>query len=188
MNTNKTKMCRLTTRLWLALVCGSSVIVAHAQSQATPGPEVKKLALIVGRFTVEDELKAGEMGPNSPAMKFKGTDVCRWTEGGFAVICETLLSRPGRKYSETSFIYYDPAAKIYRIHAVDSLGAVKNQTGTVSGDAWTWLGEGIFDGKIYRTRHIMKFVSADSYKFTDESGETEDSMKVYVTGTKTRTR
>ena len=101
-------MCRLTTRLWLALACGSSVIVAHAQSQATPGPEVKKLAVMVGRFTVEDELKAGEMGPNSPAMKFRGTEVCRWTAGGFAVICETVLYRPGRKYSETSFIYYDP--------------------------------------------------------------------------------
>jgi hypothetical protein len=27
-----------------------------------------KLAVMVGRFTVEDELKAGVMGPNSPAL------------------------------------------------------------------------------------------------------------------------
>ena len=31
---------------------------------------LKKLAVMVGRFTVEDEVKAGAMGPNSPAMKF----------------------------------------------------------------------------------------------------------------------
>jgi len=62
--------------------CASSVIVARAQSQTTPGPEVKKLAVMVGKFTVEDELKAGAMGPNSPAMKFTGTDDCRWTAGG----------------------------------------------------------------------------------------------------------
>ena len=175
-------MRRPTRLLSFVLACASSAIVARAQSQTTRGPEVKKLAVMVGKFTVEDEVKDLALGP----MKFKGTDDCRWTAGGFAVICETVLYRPGRKYSETSFIYYDPAAKTYRFHAVDSLGAVENQTGTVSGDAWTWLGEGIFDGKIYHTRHIMKVVSADSYEYTDESGETEDSMKVYVSGRETR--
>ena len=57
---------------------------------------------MVGKFTIEDEMKAGAMGPNSPAMKFSGTDDCRWTAGGFAVICESALYRPGRKYSETT--------------------------------------------------------------------------------------
>src|ERR1700685_1270330 len=89
------------------LAGASSVIMAGAQSQTTRGPEVKKLAVMVGRFTVEDEVKAGAMGPNSPAKKFSGTDDCRWTAGGFAVICEAALDEPGRKYSETSFVYYD---------------------------------------------------------------------------------
>jgi hypothetical protein len=153
------------------LACASSVIVAGAQSQATRGPEVKKLAVMVGRFTVEDELKAGAMGPNSPAMKFSGTDDCRWTAGGFAVICEAALYRPGKKY---------------RYHAVDSSGGIENKTGTVNGDVWTWLGESVFAGKPYHTRYIMKFVSADSYEYTDESGESESSMKVFVSGKETR--
>jgi len=76
------------------LACASSVIVTGAQSQTARGPEVKKLAVMVGKFTVEDELKAGAMGPNSPALKFSGTDDCRWTAGGFAVICQTALYRP----------------------------------------------------------------------------------------------
>jgi hypothetical protein len=71
--------------LSFVLACASSVI-ASDQSQTTPskpgpGPEVKKLAVMVGRFAVEDELKAGVMGPNSPAMKYSGTDDCRWTAG-----------------------------------------------------------------------------------------------------------
>jgi len=147
---------------------------------------VKKLAVMVGKFTVEDEVKAGAMGPNSPATKFSGTDDCRWTAGGFAVICEAALYRPGRKYSEASFVYYDPTSKTYRYHAVDSSGGVENKTGTVSGDVWTWLGESIFGGKMYHTRYIMKFVSADSFEYTDESGETENSMKVFVSGRETR--
>ena len=168
------------------LACASSVIVTGAQSQTARGPEVKKLAVMVGRFTVEDEVKAGAMGPNSPALKFSGTDDCRWTAGGFAVICQTVLYRPGRKYSETSFLYYDATSKTYRYHAVDSSGGVEDKTGTVSGDVWTWLGESIFGGKTYHTRYIMKVVSADSYEYTDESGETENSMKVFVSGRETR--
>jgi hypothetical protein len=119
-------------------------------------------------------------------MKFSGTDDCRWSAGGFAVICETALSRPGSKYAETSFVYYDPASKTYRYHAVDSSGGIENKTGTVNGDVWTWLGESTFAGKLYQTRYIMKFVSADSYEYTDESGENESSMKVFVSGKETR--
>jgi quercetin dioxygenase-like cupin family protein len=168
------------------LVCASSIIVARAQSQTTPSPEVKKLAVMVGKFTIEDELKAGFMGPNSPAMKFSGTDDCRWTADGFAVICETVLYRPGKEYSETSFVYYDPTSKTYRYHAVDSSGGTEDKTGTVSGDVWTWLGDSVFGGKVYHTRYIMKVVSENSYDYTDESGESEDSMKVFVSGKETR--
>jgi hypothetical protein len=168
------------------LACASSVIVAGAQSQTTRGPEVEKLAAMVGRFTIEDEVKAGAMGPNSPATKFSGTDDCRWTEGGFAVICEATLYRPGTKYSEASFVYYDPTSRTYQYHAVDSSGGIETKTGTVNGDVWTWLGESIFSGKLYHTRYIMKFVSKDSFEYTDESGESESSMKVFVSGKETR--
>ena len=40
--------------------------------------------------------------------------------------------------------------------------------------------------KIYHTRYIMKFVAADSFECTDESGESENSMKVFVSGKETR--
>jgi hypothetical protein len=181
-------MHRPTRLLSFVLACAASTIVARAQSQAPPkpGPEVKKLAVMVGKFTVEDEVKAGAMGSNSPAMKYSGTEDCRWTVGGFAVICEAALYRPGRKYSEASFVYYDPTSKTYRYHAVDSSGGIENKTGTVSADVWTWLGESIFGGKMYHTRYIMKVVSADSYEYTDESGESENSMKVFVSGKETR--
>src|SRR3984885_7276876 len=181
---------RIRTRLLSSLLaCASGLAMVRAQSQPAPpkpSPEVKKLAVMVGRFTIEDELKAGLMGPDSPATKFSGTDDFQWPADGFAVICEAVLYRPGTKYSETSFVYYDPTSKTYRYHAVDSSGAIENKTGTVNGDVWTWLGESTFAGKLYHTRYIMKFVSADSYEYTDESGESESSMKVFVSGKETR--
>jgi quercetin dioxygenase-like cupin family protein len=167
------------------LVFASSIFAVRARSQTTPGPEVKKLAIMVGNFTIEDELKAGFTGPNSPTMKFTGTDDCRWTAEGFAVICESALYRPGRKYPETSFYYYDPTSKMYRYHAVDSSGGVEDKTGTVSGDVWIWLGDSVFGGKVYHTRYTMKVVS-EGFEYTDESGESENSMKVFVSGKETR--
>jgi hypothetical protein len=131
-------------------------------------------------------VKAGAMGPDSPAMKFSGTEDCRWTAGGFAVTCDAALYRPGRKYLEASFVYYDPTSKTYRYHAVDSSGEIENKSGTVSGDTWTWLAESTIAGKAYHTRYIMKFVSKDSFEYTDESGESENSMKVFVSGKETR--
>ena len=56
----------------------------------------------------------------------------------------------------------------------------------MNGDVWTWLGESTFAGKLYHTRYTMKFVSPDSYEYTDESGEDESSMKVFVSGKETR--
>ena len=176
----------------LSFVLASALsVIAGDQSQTKPpkrgpGPEVEKLAVMVGRFTVEDELKAGAMGPNSPAMKYTGTDDCRWAAGGFAVICTAVLHMGAKKYTDTSFLYYDPTAKTYRYHAVDSSGEIENKNGTVSGDTWTWLGESTLAGKAYHTRYIMKFVSKDSYEYTDEAGESENSMKVFVSGKETR--
>jgi hypothetical protein len=40
--------------------------------------------------------------------------------------------------------------------------------------------------KVYHTRYTMKVVSPDSYEYTDESGESENSMKVFVSGKETR--
>jgi hypothetical protein len=151
-----------------------------------PDPEVKKLVVMVGKFTVQDELKAGAMGRNSPAMKFRGTDDCRWTAGGFAVICESALYRLEGSTRRLPSSTYDPTPKTYRYHAVDSSGGIENKIGTVNGDVWTWLGESVFGGKLYRTRYIMKVVSANSYEYTDESGESENSMKVFVSRKETR--
>jgi len=73
-------MRRPTRLLSFVLACASSATVARAQSTTAPpkpGPEVKKLAVMVGKFTNEGEVKAGAMWPNSPAMKVSGTDECK---------------------------------------------------------------------------------------------------------------
>jgi hypothetical protein len=171
----------------LAFPC--SAIMARAQSQAAlpkPGPEVKKLAVMVGRFTNEGEVKAGALGPNSPAMKVSGTDECNWTADGFGLVCTETVAIGGTKEVETDIAYYDPISKKYEYHGIRSTGETNSQTGTVSGDTWTWLGQGSLGEKVFRTRYIMKVVSSDSYEYTEEWGEGDRPMELGMSGKCTR--
>jgi hypothetical protein len=141
--------------------CVSAVIVARAQSPTAPpkpGPEVKKLAVMVGRFTNEGEVKAGAMGPNSPLIKLSGTDECRWTAGGFGLTCTYIYDVGGTKWVGTSLFYYDPTSKKYRCHGVNNL-EIEDQTGTVSGDTWTWTGGSTVSGKAFHILYVRKVVS-----------------------------
>jgi len=182
-------MRRSSRLLSFALACASGAITARAQSPTIspkPDSQVKKLAVMVGKFTDEGEMKAGAVGPNSPAMKVTGIDDCRWASGGFSVTCTHTEDVGGTKVSEASFIYYDPISKTYQFHGVDSTGQIDHSVGTVSGDTWTWVGESIIEGKVWKSRFVMKFVSKDSYEYTADGGESENTMKVFLTGKETR--
>jgi hypothetical protein len=96
---------QIRTRLLSSLLaCAPSLIMVRAQSQPAPpkpSPEVKKLAVMVGRFTNEGEVKAGAFGPNSPALKVSGTDECKWIADGFGVLCIETVDVGGTKEIET---------------------------------------------------------------------------------------
>ena len=81
----------------VALICAGVRFernLARAQSQTTAWPGSEEAGSngrqVHGRRRTESR---GD-GANSPAMKFSGTDDCRWTAGGFAVICKAALSWP----------------------------------------------------------------------------------------------
>ena len=171
------------------LSCAFGAIASRGQSQSAlpqPGPEVQKLAVMVGRFRNEGEVKAGSMGLNTPAMKVRGTDECRWTAGGFGLVCTYTYDIGGTKWGGTSLLYYDSSSKIYRYHALYNTGEFQDQTGRVSGDTWTWTGESSLGGKVAHTRYVMKFVSEDSWEYTDSWSESKNPVEPSSTGKDTR--
>jgi len=182
-------MPRSTRLVPFALACASSLLAARARAPEAlpkPGPEVKKLEVMVGRFMNEGEVKAGAFGPNSPAMKVSGTDDCRWTAGGFGLVCAETVDIGGTKEIETDVVYYDPVSKKYEYHGIRNTGETNNQTGTVNGDTWTWLGGGSLKDKVFHTRYIMKVVSADSYEYTEDWSEGDKPMQPGMSGKCTR--
>ena len=175
--------------LGFVLSCAMSVMAAHAQSPSglpKPGPFVNKLAVMVGRFMNDGEVKPGAMGPNSPAMKVNGIDECKWTADGFGLVCTESVDIGGAREIETDVAYYDPISKKYQYHGIRNTGETNNQTGTVSGDTWTFLGQGSLGGKVVHTRYTMTFVSKDSFEYTEEWGEGDKPMQLGLSGKCTR--
>jgi Protein of unknown function (DUF1579) len=151
-----------------------------------PGPEVRKMAIWVGRFTNEGDAPAGAMGPNSPAMKTTGTDDCKWAAGGFAVLCHSTFDMAGTKGTEISILYYDPDAKLYHYHAVDSAGNVASATGSVAGDTWNFAGQGTINGQRMYSKFTMQYTSKDHAEWSMQAGSSESSMHPMMHGTETR--
>jgi Protein of unknown function (DUF1579) len=170
----------------LALACCAGLAHAQAPRGPQPGPEVRKLAVMVGKFSNEGEMKAGAMGPNSPAQKATGTDDCRWVARGFGVLCNSTVDMAGMKVTEVAILYYDPTSKMYHYHSVDSAGGVENSEGRVNGNLWTWTGQASEGGKVLHSRFIMKVDSKDSFEYTVDSGDSETSMKPVMSGKETR--
>lgn len=167
------------------LACTLSLVMVRAQSEEAlpkPGSEIQKLAVMVGRFTNEGEVKAGALGLNSPAMKVSGIDECNWTGGGFGLLCTETVDIGGTKEIETYLQYYNPISKKYELHGVRNTGETENQTGTVTGDTWTWLGESSVGGKTFHQRYIAKSISKDSYEYSDAWGEDNKPIEVGMTG------
>jgi hypothetical protein len=165
-----------------------SVVAAQAQDMQAPkpGPEVKKMGVFVGHFTNDGEAKAGTMGPNSPAMKMSGTTDCKWTSGGFALLCTGVSQMGGMKSTETALMYYDPGDKMYHYIDTDSSGDVGESTGTADGDTWNWTGKGAMGGQVMHTKFTMKGVSKNGYDWTMAAGDTESSTKEGMSGKVTR--
>jgi hypothetical protein len=44
----------------------------------------------------------------------------------------------------------------------------------------------LFDGKVFHILYVTKFVSKDSYEYTESRGESENSMEPSMTGKDTR--
>jgi len=66
---------------------GVAAVMAQAPAgPPQPGPEHKKLAYFVGKWTSEAELKPSPFGPGG---KYLATETCEWFAGGFRVCVKT---------------------------------------------------------------------------------------------------
>jgi Protein of unknown function (DUF1579) len=161
--------------LWLAVVA-----VSMAQTEPPkPGPEVKKLDVLAGSWTVEGDIKPGPMGPGG---KMTETEKCDWMEGGYFLVCHVdFKSSMGNGYG-MGVMGYSKDDKAYTYHEFNSWGESMNSKGAVDGDIWTWTSDDKMGDKIVKGRFVMKMTSSSSYDFTYETSPDGSKWTMAVDG------
>lgn len=165
-------------RLTVALLAAATLAVA-VPAAAQPGPEHKKLDALIGRFTVDIDVKASG---STPASKASGTETCE-SFANLHVVCRAEATGAAGLYKSMRTVSWVPALKQYAVYTVDSLGYATLTTGTVSGSTWTFASE--LAG--YKLRTIVK-TTANGYTSTSEYAGADGKWitSAVITGTRAK--
>jgi hypothetical protein len=173
-----------------AIACGVVLlagVLAMAQGPGkapAPGPEHKRLAFWVGKWSGTGDMKPSPWGPGG---KMTWNETCEWFAGNFAVVCRTEMKSPMGDGKSMSILAYHMEDKNYAYFGVTSIGEVEMSRGTVQGKLWNWTGEGKMQGKPYKIRYTINETSPNSATFKFEmSQDAGKTWAVVMEGTNNR--
>lgn len=156
----------------LGMILASAVVLAGsavAQMEAPkPGPELKKLDMFVGSWTLDGTMKPGSMGPGGTMTE---NEKCEWMEGGFYLICHSEYKSSMGNGVGLSVMGYSTEAKAYTYREFNSFGEFDDSKGSVDGDTWTWTSDEKMGGMTMKGRFTMKMTSATAYTFVFDMSE-----------------
>jgi len=134
-----------------------------AQTPASkPGPELKKLDVFVGTWTLDGTMKPGVMGPGGTMTE---SEKCEWMEGGFYLVCHADYKSSMGNRTELSVMGYSSEDKAYTYHEFSSDGEYVDSKGTIDGDTWTWTNDEKMGGMTMKGRFTIHMTSTSSYTF-----------------------
>lgn len=157
---------------------------AMGQTQAPkPGPELKKLDVFAGSWTLEGSMKPGAMGPGGSMTE---TEKCEWMEGNFYVVCHSDFKSSMGNGVGLSVLGYSADDKAYTYREFNSYGEFDDSKGTVDGDTWTWTSDEKMGGMTMKGRFTMKITSATSYNFTFDMSQDGTKWSTVMDGKATK--
>jgi Protein of unknown function (DUF1579) len=148
--------------------CVLSSMAAAQMEAPKPAPELKKLDVFVGNWSLDGNMKPGPMGPGGPMTE---SEKCEWMEGGFYVVCHSDYKSSMGNGMGLSVIGYSADDKAYTYREFNSLGEFVDSRGTLDGDTWTWTSDEKMGGVTMKGRFTMKMTSATSYNFMFEMSQ-----------------
>ncbi|HXM67366.1 MAG TPA: DUF1579 family protein [Candidatus Acidoferrum sp.] len=143
-------------------------VAATATAQTAPpkpGPELKKLNVFVGGWSLEGNMKPGSMGPGGSISE---NEKCEWMEGGFYLVCNSEYKSSMGNGVGLAVMGYSADDKAYTYREFNSFGEFEDSRGTVDGDTWSWTSDEKMGATTMKARFTMKFVSPTSYTFSFE--------------------
>jgi hypothetical protein len=139
-------MARTIAVLFILVLCFTTTMQAQAPTPK-PGPEVKKLHVLVGRWTYEGEYKPGPLGPGG---KVSGEYDGRMILGGFFFEGRATEKGPAGQSRGLEIDGYDPVNKNFSYHYFMDDGSALTGALTVAGNTWTGAAKLVTAGKQYQ--------------------------------------
>ncbi|MGA7694600.1 MAG: DUF1579 family protein [Candidatus Sulfotelmatobacter sp.] len=150
-----------------AVLVFAAAAVAQMQPPK-PGPEVKKLDVFVGTWTLSGDMKPGMMGPGGSMTE---NEKCEWMDGGFYLVCHSDYKSTMGNGVGLSVMGYSADDKAYTYREFNSFGEFEDSKGILDGDTWTWTSEEKMGTMTMKGRFTIKMTSASSYNFTFEMSQ-----------------
>ncbi|HEY4903001.1 MAG TPA: DUF1579 family protein [Candidatus Sulfotelmatobacter sp.] len=145
------------------LLCAAAAL---AQMEAPkPGPELKKLDMFTGSWTLDGDMKPGAMGPGG---KTTEDQKCSWMEGGFYLICHFDYKTSMGNGVGLAVMGYSTEDKTYTYREFNSQGEFDDSKGTLDGDNWSWTNDMKMGAITMKGKYTMKILSPTSYNFAYE--------------------
>ncbi len=177
---------RTATLSLLALFAASSMALAQAPAgPPKPGPELKRLSYMEGKWTSEGQQKENPFGPSG---KFTTTDVCEWVLDGFFLKCTSEGKDPVGSMKGLSLMGYDAENKVYTYYGADNRGFGGPGEGTVTGNVWTYTSSMKMKGKIIKSRWISTEISPNEYTFKWEMADDKGNWMTLAEGKSTKAK
>jgi hypothetical protein len=171
----------------IGIILAASIVLsasAVAQNQPPkPGPELKKLDMFVGSWTLDGNMKPGMMGPGGSMTE---SEKCEWMEGGFYIVCHSDYKSSMGSGVGLSVMGYSAEDKAYTYREFNSFGEFDDSRGTVDGDTWTWTNEEKMDKMTMKGRFTIKMTSATSYNFTFDMSQDGTKWSTVMDGKATK--
>lgn len=167
--------------VWFALV---TPILAQME-MPKPAPELKKLDMFAGDWTLSGDVKPGPMGPGG---KMSGDEKCAWMDGGFYVVCNSTFKGPLGNATGTAYYGYSNDDKAYTYREFNSMGEFTDARGKVEGDVWTWTSDEKMGGATMKGRFIMKVTSPTAYDFKFDMSQDGNTWNPVMDGKSTKAK
>lgn len=156
-----------TLQVILAAVLLSEAALAQME-QPKPGPELKKLDVFAGTWTLDGTMKPSSMGPGGSMTE---DERCEWMEGGFYLVCHSDYKGTMGSGVGLSVLGYSPEEKAYTYREFNSFGEFEDSRGHVDGDTWTWTSDEKMGDVSMHGRFTMKIASDKAYSFSFEMSQ-----------------
>jgi len=163
-----------------AIAVGITLCPATGQESAPkPGPEVERLAFLVGNWTLEGVVQPGVFGPGG---KFSETSRGEWMEGGFFVIVHEHYAGAVGDSDAISFTGYDQERGVYTYWGFGSGGETEISTGQNTGNRWVWSRGGKMKGQAATIRYTVVVTSPSTYSFKSEISTDGANWTLFLEG------